>query len=235
MNIRRLGTATAALAAGTLALVTMAACSTQPTTTGQAGAAQSTAQSGAPAANQGISGAGATVGSGSGGTGTGGSGGTGPTTAGGGPGATVAGHTTSQCGASTLTLSLGQGDTSMSQTHLPLHFVNRGSAPCVIVGFPGVSYVTGDNGQQVGPPAQRDGAVGKPITLAPGQTATTIVDSVTVGVFDANVCQPTAVRGFRVYAPDDRASMFVALPSGFQGCQGNTPSPQLRLTTLTAG
>src|SRR5438270_5352872 len=55
-----------------------------------------------------------------------------------------------ECKAANLRLSLGQGDAAMSHQYIPLRFTNTGQTPCVMIGFPGVSYVTGDNGQQVG-------------------------------------------------------------------------------------
>lgn len=140
---------------------------------------------------------------------------------------------TPDCKANTLKLSLGQGDAAMSHDYVPLQFTNIGKSSCVIVGWPGVSYVTGDNGQQVGAPAVRDGLIGKSITLAPGQVASAMVTEVQVAVFDANVCKPTAVRGLRVYAPNDTASMFIAQPT--TGCAGNPPDAQLHVQTILAG
>jgi hypothetical protein len=123
----------------------------------------------------------------------------------------------------------------MSQQHRVLRFTNSGSRTCTMIGWPGVSYVTGDSGTQVGQPAQRTGAKGKTVTLAPGAVASTTIDAVDVGVFDPNACKQTAVRGYRVYAPDDTASMFISLGSGAMGCAGTTPSPQLSVVTITAG
>jgi hypothetical protein len=142
---------------------------------------------------------------------------------------------TPECKAGSLSLSLGKGDAGMSQQYQALRFTNTGSTACVIVGFPGVSYVTGDSGRQVGAAATRDGKIGTQLTLRPGDVASTTVHSVDVGVFDAAVCKPTPVRGYRVYAPDDTAAMFVPLPSGVQGCAGTTPDPQLSVATIVAG
>ena len=138
-----------------------------------------------------------------------------------------------ECKAAVLRLSLGQGDAAMSHDYIPLQFTNTGKTSCVLVGFPGVSYVTGDNGQQVGAPAVRDGSIGAQVTLAPGQMAAAIVTEIQVGVFDTNACQPTPVRGLRVYAPDDTASMFIAQST--TGCAGNPPEPQLHVQTIKAG
>jgi hypothetical protein len=123
----------------------------------------------------------------------------------------------------------------MNQQHQALRFTNSGSTACVIVGFPGVSYVTGDSGRQVGAAATRDGKIGMQLTLQPGQVAAATIHSVDAGVFDASACKPTPVRGYRVYAPDDTAAMFVPLPSGVEGCAGSTPDPQLSVSTIVAG
>lgn len=151
--------------------------------------------------------------------------------AGGGGGETGGG--TTECKPANLTLSLGDDQAAAGTFYEALRFTNSGKVSCVIVGFPGVSYVTGAKGTQVGAPAVRDGAIGSQITLHPGQVASAIVARVDVTNFDASVCKPTATLGFRVYPPDSTASMFVA-QSGM-GCAGNPPSPQLRVQTIKPG
>ncbi len=140
---------------------------------------------------------------------------------------------TPECKASNLKLSLGSGDAAAGHFYVPIVFTNTGSTTCLMRGWPGVSYVTGDNGTQVGAPAQRTGSIGSAVTLAPNAVASSIVTVTDVSVFDANSCRPTPVRGFRVYAPDDTASMFIAR-SG-TGCAGNPSSPQLQVQTVKAG
>ncbi|HKN98297.1 MAG TPA: DUF4232 domain-containing protein [Pseudonocardiaceae bacterium] len=140
-----------------------------------------------------------------------------------------------ECKANTLSLAFGPGDAGMNQQERVLRFTNRGRATCAIVGFPGVSYVTGDDGRQVGQAAVRTGRIGAQVDLAPGASAYTIVHSVDPGVFDPAQCKPVAVRGLRVYAPDDTAAMFIPLPSGAQGCTGPTTDAQLSVVTVKAG
>jgi hypothetical protein len=142
---------------------------------------------------------------------------------------------TPECKASTLRLSFGAGDAGMSQQERVLRFTNVGSRTCAIVGFPGVSYVTGDDGHQVGAPAVRTGTIGAQVNLAPGAVASTVLHSADPGVFDPSTCQPTAVRGFRIYAPDDTAAMFISLPAGEQACAGSTPEPELSVVTIKVG
>jgi hypothetical protein len=137
------------------------------------------------------------------------------------------------CNTSTLTVDLGPGDGAAGTVYVPLRFTNKGSRPCVIQGFPRVSYVTGDNGTQVGPAAQPEGARYGWVTIPPNGVATATLAMVQVLNFDSNACKPTAVRGLRVYPPPERASLFV--PTEGTGCAGNPSSPQLRVTAVKAG
>jgi hypothetical protein len=66
-----------------------------------------------------------------------------------------------------LDVSLGTAGT----LYRPLVFTNTGGRSCTIQGFPGVSFVTGDDGHQVGEAAMRVDPKGPPVTLKPGDTA----------------------------------------------------------------
>jgi hypothetical protein len=149
------------------------------------------------------------------------------------PAPTPAPAPSGECKAAELELSIGRGDAAAGTHYRPLRFTNKGGRSCVIQGFPGVSYVAGDDGHQVGPAAFREGAKGAPITLAPGQTAFATVGFVQVRNFDEAVCKPTAVRGLRIYPPHDTAAMF--LPLEGTGCAGDPPGHQLTVRTVDNG
>jgi hypothetical protein len=137
------------------------------------------------------------------------------------------------CKAGELRLSLGQGDAAAGTVYRPLRFTNTGPRTCTIQGFPGVSYVAGEDGHQVGPAAFRVGTKGAPVSLAPGATATAPIAFTQVRNYDPAVCRPTAVRGLRVYPPHDTAAMFVAMDG--TGCAGNPPGNQLEVQTVHSG
>ena len=139
----------------------------------------------------------------------------------------------SDCKAAELRLSIGRGSAAAGTTYRPLQFTNTGQRNCTIQGFPGVSYVAGDDGHQVGPAAYRDGVKGASITLAPGEVASATVGFVQVLNYDPAVCRPTAVRGLRVYPPHDTAAMF--LPMDGTGCAGSPPGNQLTVRTVQRG
>ncbi|WP_245614433.1 DUF4232 domain-containing protein [Actinokineospora inagensis] len=137
---------------------------------------------------------------------------------------------TDDCKVGELKLSVKDGDAAAGTVYRKLVFTNSGSRTCVIQGFPGVSYVAGDDGHQVGPAAYRVGTKGAAVKLAPGAAASADVGFVNVQNFDPAECQPTEVRGIRVYPPHDTGSGFVALPG--TGCAKTPPGNQLTVKTV---
>jgi hypothetical protein len=137
-----------------------------------------------------------------------------------------------RCKAGDLRVSLGGGDAAMGHTYRTLRFTNVSGHSCTLRGFPGVSYVAGDDGHQVGAPAARTGNSGTSIRLANGQTASTTVGMANVHNYDAATCKPQSIRGLRVYVPDERAAKFVQLNG--TGC-GNAKVQQLTVKALQAG
>ncbi len=135
------------------------------------------------------------------------------------------------CKSGDVKLALGQGDAGAGSVYRPLLITNSSSKPCTIQGFPGVSYVAGADGHQVGKDAFREGTKGNAVKLNPGQTAAADLRLVNVQNFDPGACQPTPVKGLRVYLPQETASNF--LPTDGTGCAGtNIPGNQLSVKTV---
>jgi hypothetical protein len=135
------------------------------------------------------------------------------------------------CKAGDVKLSLGQGDAGAGSVYRPLLITNSSSKPCTIQGFPGVSYVAGNDGHQVGKDAFREGSKGNAVKLNPGQTAAADIQFVNVGNFDPGTCQPTPVKGLRIYLPQETASNFV--PDEGTGCASTKiPGNQLAVKTV---
>jgi hypothetical protein len=135
------------------------------------------------------------------------------------------------CKAGDVQLSLGQGDAGAGSVYRPLLIKNVTAKPCIIQGFPGVSYVAGADGHQVGKDAFRDGTKGNAVKLNPGQTAVADIQFVNVQNFDPGTCQPTPVKGLRIYLPQETASNFV--PSDGTGCASTKiPGNQLAVKTV---
>lgn len=138
------------------------------------------------------------------------------------------------CTSKDLELSLGEGSGAAGTVWRPLRFTNTSGATCEIQGFPGVSYVAGDDGHQVGAAAYRDGSKGDAVTLRAGQTAHAPVGFAQVGNYDPADCEPTEVRGLRVYPPQETNSMY--LPNPGTGCANeDLESNQLKVQTIRPG
>jgi hypothetical protein len=137
-----------------------------------------------------------------------------------------------RCSTAELAGSLGPGEGAAGSVYRTLLLTNTGGRACELTGFPGVSYVTGDGGEQVGPAAAMSGGRGGPVRLAAGAAAGAELKLVDVANYDAAVCRPTPVRGLRVYPPGDTAALFV--PAEGTGCAGTPPGDQLSVQTLTA-
>ncbi|SFW51375.1 DUF4232 domain-containing protein [Amycolatopsis australiensis] len=135
------------------------------------------------------------------------------------------------CKAGDVKLSLGQGDAGAGSVYRPLLIKNVSSKPCTIQGFPGVSYVAGSDGHQVGKDAFREGTKGNAVKLDPGQTAAADIQFVNVHNFDPGTCDPTPVKGLRIYLPQETASNFV--PAEGTGCASTKiPGNQLAVKTV---
>ncbi|WP_408630222.1 DUF4232 domain-containing protein [Amycolatopsis mongoliensis] len=135
------------------------------------------------------------------------------------------------CKAGDVALSLGQGDAGAGSVYRPLLIKNTSAKPCEIQGFPGVSYVAGNDGHQVGKDAFREGTKGNAVKLNPGQSAVADIQFVNVRNFDPGTCQPTSVKGLRIYLPQETASNFV--PSDGTACAGTKiPGNQLAVKTV---
>lgn len=145
--------------------------------------------------------------------------------------ATPTGSAVARCTTAVLSGSLGPAEGAAGSTYRPLLLTNTGTAACELRGFPGVSYVTGDDGEQVGPAATESGERGPQVVLEPGTAASATVQFVDVANFDAAACAPVPVRGLRVYPPGDTAALFVAADG--TGCSATPPGPQLSVTTVT--
>jgi hypothetical protein len=136
-----------------------------------------------------------------------------------------------RCTTGELFASLDETGAAAGSVYLDLVFTNTGARTCGLRGFPGVSYVAGDDGHQVGPAAETSGERGDRVPLVPGGTARARVQLVNVQNYDPADCSPTPVRGLRVHPPGDTAALFV--PREGTGCARTPPGAQISVHTVT--
>lgn len=147
------------------------------------------------------------------------------------------------CTSADLKVSFGGGaGAGMSQNHIGLQLRNVGSSTCTLYGYPGVSWVAGADGRQVGAAAVRypddNGSAEKTVTLAPGALASAPFDIVDAAVIPASECKPVPVRGLRVYPPGEKAALFVPMVTAageYGECSLATKQTLLSIGYLQAG
>jgi len=115
------------------------------------------------------------------------------------------------CATSDLKVSTGQGNGAAGSVIVPLQFRNTGTASCTLFGYPGVSFVTGVNGSQIGASAGQDPATPRrPVTLAPGGTAHALLQVAVAQNFPAAKCRLTTAHLLKVYPPGQTAPRYVS-------------------------
>lgn len=103
------------------------------------------------------------------------------------------------------------GGGAAGSVYMQLILTNSGTAPCLLKGYAGVSLAADANGDPIGAAATRDDSTPiADVLLAPGQAGAATLRYTQAGNFPD--CAPIQAAGFRVYPPEDTASLFVADP-----------------------
>jgi Protein of unknown function (DUF4232) len=116
------------------------------------------------------------------------------------------------CTAAGLQVKVVPGSNAAGHIGLVIVFTNTSAWTCTMDGHPGVSFVTGPSGTQVGEAAQRAGTAPSPVTLAPNGTAHANLLLVNVANYPPNTCKPKPAAGVRVYPPDNTTAVFASSP-----------------------
>jgi hypothetical protein len=118
------------------------------------------------------------------------------------------------CTTSGLSVKLGAGNGAAGSTFVPIVFTNTTGSSCTLFGYPGVSFVTGQGGSQVGSAAQRDPTQpARSIVVAAGGVAHATLRVVQAANFPAASCKPTAVSTLKIFPPGQTAPLYLAFSS----------------------
>ena len=141
----------------------------------------------------------------------------------------------SRCATADLTISVATGQGAMGALYDSVVLKDTGSSTCTLYGYPGVSYVAGPDGHQVGAAASRDitGSSPQRVTLGPGDVAHAALKIVHYEAYPTERCQPQPVDGYRIYPPGSKDAAFVrqggstcsAQDSGVLSVQPVVPGP----------
>ena len=117
---------------------------------------------------------------------------------------------------------------------VPVTITNTGTATCTLQGWPGVSFVGGGNGSQIGPGANLARQTPHPtVTLSSGAAAHFVLHVTRPGDGSNASCAPRSADGLRVIPPGSTRSLFVEAP-GYQACSSDL-APTMSVTGIVAG
>lgn len=127
-----------------------------------------------------------------------------------------AGSRAGWCATSALDVSAAPAGGAAGSVHVDVTVTNAAEEPCLLGGYPGVSFVDAA-GTAIGVPAVRDAGVpGTGQVLAPGESATAALRMSRAGNHAA--CDAREAAGLRVYPPESTQSVVVPFPA--EACTG---------------
>lgn len=103
-----------------------------------------------------------------------------------------------------------QGGAAAGSTYYPLNLTNTSKSSCYLFGYPGVSFVTGPSGSQIGEPASRNPAVApRTVILSPGGTAHVTVQVVNALNYSKSACKPVTAHWLKVFPPGQFTALYI--------------------------
>jgi hypothetical protein len=133
-------------------------------------------------------------------------------------GAPVAASGPASCATSALHVSVSPSQgVAAGSSYYPIVFTNVSPTSCTLYGYPGVSFVTGTGGSQIGIPATENPAhPRKLITLAPGQAVHAELQVVDAQNYPPAQCAMVTAHWLRVYPPNQTAPLYASFTA--QAC-----------------
>jgi Protein of unknown function (DUF4232) len=127
-----------------------------------------------------------------------------------------------QCATSALRGSIGPANGAAGSIYYPLEFTNVSGAACTMFGYPGVSFVTGVSGGQLGGAAVRNPTFApRTVTVGPGATVHAALQVVIAQNYPPATCDPVTAHRLRVYPPGQTAPLYVSFTA--MTCTGSIP------------
>jgi hypothetical protein len=116
-----------------------------------------------------------------------------------------------QCPTSALrvTVTRTRGGAAAGTSYVPLDFTNTSGHGCDMYGFPGVSFVAGRPGRQIGAAAARQTTFGpETVRLASGATAHAWLGIADPGNFAPSACHQVTAHWLKIYPPDQFSALY---------------------------
>jgi Domain of unknown function (DUF4232) len=141
------------------------------------------------------------------------------------PAASHGGTAAAGCSSSGLSahVDLAQGGAAAGSTYVPIDFTNTSGNPCTMEGYPGVSFVRGPSGGQLGNAAIRNPAAPPAkVTLAPGGVAHAILQVAEAGNYSQSACTPVTAHWLKIFPPNQVTAIYAQYDT--QACSAKLPT-----------
>jgi hypothetical protein len=151
------------------------------------------------------------------------------------PTATAAPTGPQPCATAGLKAAIGSGEGAAGSSYFPVDLTNNSGTTCTLYGYPGVSFVTGAGGSQIGAAATRNNTVPAAlVTLAAGQTAHATLQVVNASNYPSSKCTIVQAHWLRVYPPGQFTPLYVSFSA--PTCSGGANATGiLSVQTVRAG
>jgi hypothetical protein len=150
---------------------------------------------------------------------------------------TSAGVTSCATSALKAAVNTAKANGAAGSIYYPLDLTNISGSSCTLFGYPGVSFVTGPSGAQLGRAAARNPVVpASTITLAPGQAAHATLKVAEAGNYDPAQCKPVTAHWLKIFPPDQTAALYARFTT--QACSARLPhavGSQLSISVFQPG
>ena len=114
------------------------------------------------------------------------------------------------CLTSALRATLGAAQGTAGSAYQVIVLANISGKTCALYGYPGVSFVTGVGGSQIGKDAARDRTTApKVVTLAPGQSGSFALRVVDAAALPTASCDPVTAKWLKIFPPENTAALYV--------------------------
>jgi hypothetical protein len=115
----------------------------------------------------------------------------------------------SGCATPYLKALVGPAGVAAGSAYYPIELTNIAKSSCTLYGFPGVSFVTGVNGSQIGLAATENPIRPRRlVTLAPGKTASALLQVVNAANYPPHRCKPVTAHWLKVYPPGETSALY---------------------------
>src|SRR6202042_1643758 len=115
-------------------------------------------------------------------------------------------------------------------SYVALAFTNTSGHSCDMFGFPGVSFVTGNPGSQIGAAASRQEAIGpEKGRLASGAVAHAWLGVVDAGNFSPSACGQVTAHWLKVFPPDQFTALYTRFTAQVCSKKVSTGTPLIIL------